>query len=106
MPLLLAAFVLLLVGGQVPLQADSLTTSDPDTALTATISLPDSSANEMLPASPEPFRRGEVLRFSVQYGFINAGSAYLEVSNITDYNGHPVYTLVARAESNAFFSRF
>jgi hypothetical protein len=28
------------------------------------------------------------------------------VPSITDYEGHPVYTLVARAESNAFFSRF
>jgi len=25
---------------------------------------------------------------------------------VTEYDGHPVYTLIARAESNAFFSRF
>ena len=98
--------MLVLAGGRMPLQADSLDTTEPDTSLTGTIQKVDPAANEVLPASPEPFRRGESLKFSVQYGFINAGSANLEEPNITDYEGHPVYTLVARAESNAFFSRF
>ena len=61
--------------------------------------------HETLPASPAPFKAGESLRFSVQYGFIHAGSAYLEVPEIADWNGHPVWRLVARAESNGFFDK-
>ncbi len=73
--------------------------------------LPDSSdftrntALDTLSASAEPFRAGESLRFSVQYGFIHAGSAWLEVPEIADWNGHPVWRLVARAESNGFFDK-
>ncbi len=61
---------------------------------------------EVLPATQRPFGPGERLKFSVQYGIIHAGTAYLEVTDVKDYEGRPVYTLVARAESNAFFSRF
>lgn len=74
-------------------------------------SLPDSTtlhagpALEVLPASPEPFRAGESLRFSVQYGFIKAGTAWLEVPEVVDWNGHPSWRLVARAESNGFFDK-
>lgn len=59
-----------------------------------------------MPAVTHPFRPGESLRFSVQYGFINAGSAWLEVQPAKGPDGRPAYNLVARAESNAFFSRF
>src|SRR5262249_10762094 len=62
------------------------------------------SIREVLPAAADPFRPGEALRFSVQYGPIHAGSAWLEVHGDTDAGGHSVDTLVARAESNAFFS--
>ncbi|MFN8587811.1 MAG: DUF3108 domain-containing protein [Candidatus Eisenbacteria bacterium] len=61
--------------------------------------------HEVLPASPHPFRAGESLRFSVQYGFIKAGSAWLEVPEVTQWNGTPVWRLVARAESNSFFDK-
>lgn len=73
--------------------------------------LPDSSnfqpppALEILPASPEPFRAGESLRFSVRYGFISAGTAWLEVPEVVDWHGHPSWRLVARAESNGFFDK-
>ena len=74
--------------------------------------LPDSAAFtrsqavlDTVAAVPEPFRAGESLRFSVQYGFIHAGSAWLEVPEIIDWNGHPVWRLVARAESNGFFDK-
>ncbi len=74
--------------------------------------LPDSSTLlkngaplDTLPAVAEPFKAGESLRFSVQYGFIHAGSAWLEVPEITDWHGHPVWRLVARAESNGFFDK-
>ncbi len=61
--------------------------------------------HESRPAVPQPFKPGESLRFSVQYGFIHAGSAWLEVPEIVDWNGRPSYRLVARAESNGFFSK-
>lgn len=63
-------------------------------------------AGEVLPAVARPFRAGESLKFSVQYGFIKAGYAYLEVPEMRAWEGQPSYLLVARAESNAFFSRF
>jgi len=73
--------------------------------------LPDSTQldkgapNTVLPAVEHPFRPGESLRFSVQYGFIKAGSAWLEVPEVVDWNGHPSWRLVARAESNGFFDK-
>lgn len=74
--------------------------------------LPDSSdftrssgIRDTLPAVAEPFRAGESLRFSVQYGPIHAGTAWLEVPEVAHWNGHPVWRLVARAESNSFFDK-
>jgi hypothetical protein len=85
--------------------ADSIEPVDPDTSdITSAVTLP--AGREVLPSSDRPFRAGERLKFSVQYGFIKAGSAYLEVPEVKEWRGRPVYTLVARAESNSFFSRF
>jgi len=74
--------------------------------------LPDSTdfsrsqpAVDTIPAVPVPFRAGESLRFSVQYGFIHAGSAWLEVPEVAEWNGHQAWRLVARAESNGFFDK-
>lgn len=73
--------------------------------------LPDSSdfknaaVLDTLPAIAQPFKAGESLRFSVQYGFIHAGSAWLEVPEIADWHGRPVWRLVARARSNGFFDK-
>jgi hypothetical protein len=61
---------------------------------------------EVLPAPERPIRAGEYLKFSVRYGFISAGDAYLEIPEVRTYKGRPVYSLVARAESNKFFSAF
>ena len=60
---------------------------------------------DTLPAVAEPFKPGESLRFSVQYGFVHAGSAWLEVPELKDWNGHPAWRLVARAQSNWTFDR-
>src|SRR5436190_13653342 len=73
-----------------------------DTALATRVQLP--AGPEVLPAVDHPFRVGESLKFSVQYGPIHAGSAYLEVPARQDVNGHPAMLLQARAESNGFFS--
>ena len=61
---------------------------------------------DVLPAVAEPFRPGESLRFSVQYGFIHAGTAWLEVPEVLDWQGHRVVRLVARAQSNGFVDSF
>lgn len=74
--------------------------------ITRSVTLAAAGSQDVLPAPPHPVRAGEVLRFSVQYGFINAGSAWLEVESATTPTGTPGLSLVARAESNAFFSRF
>jgi len=74
--------------------------------------LPDSSdfsrsraVVDTLPAVAEPFKPGESLRFSVQYGFIHAGSAWLEVPEVAEWNGHRAWRLVARAQSNWTFDK-
>ena len=86
---------------------DALPGQVPDTSeITASVSLPEPGQQEVLPAVNEPFREGEFLKFSVKYGGISAGSAYLEVPQIREWNGSQAYTLVARAESNGFVSRF
>jgi hypothetical protein len=66
---------------------------------------PAAAPHDVLPASEHPFHAGESLRFNVQYGFIHAGSAWLEVPEIVDWNGSPCWKLVARAESNSFFDK-
>lgn len=74
--------------------------------ITRSVAVPAPGSQEVVPATDHPFRPGESLRFSVQYGFINAGSAWLEVEPAKAPDGRPAYNLIARAESNAFFSRF
>jgi hypothetical protein len=65
-----------------------------------------SGSGEVLAAPARPIRAGEYLRYSVRYGIISAGEAYLEIPSVRRWKGRPVYTLVARAESNNFFSAF
>jgi len=52
------------------------------------------------------FGVGEWLHFDIGYGFINAGTATMEVKEIVEYNGRPAYQLVSTARSNKFFSSF
>jgi hypothetical protein len=51
-----------------------------------------------------PFGPGESLRFSIEYGIIKAGTAWLEVLPMEDYRGRTCFHLVSRAESNDFMS--
>lgn len=53
----------------------------------------------------EAIRVGELLKFSVRYGFIRAGEASLEIAGIEEINDHPCYHVVSRARSNSFFDR-
>lgn len=80
--------------------------ADADTTdLTSTITLPGPGEREVLPAVAHPFGPGEKLKFSVKYGFISAGTAWLEVPEMTEVDGEQAFALVARAESNAVISR-
>lgn len=52
------------------------------------------------------FGVGERLCFDIGYGFINAGTATMEVVDVINYNGRPAYQVVSSAQSNKFFSSF
>lgn len=100
----IAAFLLLAGTGVADTDPDSGAT-DPDSVdITSSVTL--ASPGEVLPSIQQPFRPGEFLRFSVQYGVIKAGSAYLEVHPARATDGDSALVLVARAESNSFFSAF
>src|SRR5262245_8456460 len=66
---------------------------------TAGLPLPSVPAGErvVLPAVARPFRAGEWLKFSVQYGVIHAGTAYLEVPEVREWQGRPIYPCLALA---------
>lgn len=104
--MLLAVATLTLDAPVTSLAADAIPAPTDTVEITSGVTLPAPGSREVLPAVHRPFRSGESLRFSVQYGFIKAGSAYLEVPEEKEWKGRRVYALVARAESNAFFSRF
>lgn len=50
------------------------------------------------------FGVNEKLSFDINYGFINAGTAEMEVARLVDYENRPCYQLVTHAKSNSFFS--
>ena len=53
-----------------------------------------------------PFGPGEKLKFSVDYGIINAGGATMEVKGLRTVMGHPCLDIRTVAKSNGFFSAF
>jgi hypothetical protein len=84
---------------------------EPDTAdtrdssdIASSIQVPPPGEHEVLPAPDRPVRVGESLRFSVQWKFAHAGTAWLEVPELVEHAGRPAFHLVARAESNGFVS--
>ncbi len=52
------------------------------------------------------FGSGEKLTFDINYGFINAGTASMEVANLIEYQNRPCFQIVTHANSNSFFSSF
>lgn len=52
------------------------------------------------------FGVNEKFTFEINYGFINAGGATMEVARLIEYNNRPCYQTVTRAFSNNFFSTF
>ena len=84
--------------------ADSAGAGRDSSDIAASIQVPPPGEHEVLPAPEHPFRVGESLRFSVQWKFAHAGTAWLQVPEQVDVNGRPALHLVARAESNTFVS--
>ncbi|MCX6828177.1 MAG: DUF3108 domain-containing protein [candidate division Zixibacteria bacterium] len=81
------------------------------------LALSPASAQSTKPATPDDpgldryienvaFGPGEKLTFDIGYGFINAGSAIMEVGDLIEYNGRPCYLTISTANSNKFFSSF
>jgi hypothetical protein len=60
---------------------------------------------QFLTASIRPFNKGEKLIFSVEYGPIKAGTAVMEVSDITLIDSIPTFHIVSTEETNSFFSK-
>jgi hypothetical protein len=56
--------------------------------------------------SNDSFGVGEWLQFEIGYGFINAGTATMEVTDVVDYHGRPAFQIVTTATSNKFFTSF
>jgi len=105
-PALVGALLALALAGVAPAGDATLPVPKDSADIASSIQLPGPGQQVVLAAPAKPFGTRESLRFSVQYGFIHAGSAWLEIPEVRQYRGHEVYLLVARAESNAFFSRF
>lgn len=53
-----------------------------------------------------PFGVGEWLRFSIDYGIINAGGAVMEVPGSRRIMGYECFDIRTEARSNGFFSKF
>lgn len=52
------------------------------------------------------FGVAEKFTYDINYGFINAGTASMEVTRLVEFESRPCYQLVSRAQSNKFFSSF
>lgn len=68
------------------------------------------SVSEMLSPDREidnvAFGVGEKLEFDINYGFINGGTASMEVPKLVQHHDRLCYQIVTRANSNSFFSSF
>jgi len=95
---------LLLLSAIAPLPGRGQEGAEPELPDTTTFPTP-AAVTDTVAAPPRPFKTGESLRFAVQYGFIHAGTAWLEVPEVVEWHGRPAWRLVARAESNGFFDK-
>ena len=72
----------------------------------------DASKAELIPGNIDryvenlAFGVDEKFTFDLNYGFINACGATMEISRLIEYNNRPCYQAVTRAFSNKFFSTF
>lgn len=56
------------------------------------------------PKYDEAFLPGEYLKFDIDYGFVTAGWATMEVVSIVEYKGRPCYRFETKAGTNPTFS--
>ncbi len=52
------------------------------------------------------FGVNEKLTYDINYGFINAGTATMEVASLIEYQERPCFQIITTAKSNSFFSSF
>lgn len=53
-----------------------------------------------------PWRIGEYFQFSIDWSGLNGGNALMQVQNLQTVDGHRVWRIVTKAESNSFVSKF
>jgi hypothetical protein len=53
-----------------------------------------------------PWKIGEYFQFSIDWSGLNGGSALMQVQNMQTVDGHRVWRIVTKAESNSFVSKF
>jgi len=56
--------------------------------------------------TPVPWKIGEYFKFAIDWNGLNGGSSLMQVQNLTRVDGHRVYRVVMKAESNSFVSKF
>ena len=56
--------------------------------------------------APVPWKIGEYFQFAIDWNGLNGGSSLMQVQNLTRVDGHRVYRVVMKAESNSFVSKF
>jgi Protein of unknown function (DUF3108) len=53
-----------------------------------------------------PWRIGEYFQFSIEWSGLSGGNALMQVQNLQTSDGHRVWRIVTKAESNSFVSKF
>ena len=56
--------------------------------------------------APVPWKVGEYFQFSIEWSGLNGGNALMQVQNLQSFEGHRVWRIVTKAESNSFVSKF
>lgn len=100
----LPAFLLLIVGVVSYVVSMGIGTSSVTAEPAESIPGRDSSLSRVV--DNVAFGVGEKLKFDINYGFINAGTATMEVEKLIEFEGRPSYQIVTRANSNKFFTSF
>jgi hypothetical protein len=66
----------------------------------------DSVGPAMVGLAKVPWKIGEYFQFSIDWNGLNGGSSLMQVQNIQRMDGHRVYRVITKTESNSFVSKF
>ncbi|HZI89271.1 MAG TPA: DUF3108 domain-containing protein [Candidatus Polarisedimenticolia bacterium] len=77
-----------------------------DTASRDTVDLSRYMAARRAREAAVPWRVGEYFQFSIDWSGLNGGNALMQVQNRQTVDGHRVWRVVTKAESNSFVSKF